>query len=192
MTPLSSSRKRGPICIDSHFRGNDNVCGDKICYMETVPIDLKKNLQEIEQVVKKGFSDTPDSNLSDWFSFPEMILSIKNGSGVCLKCIQNGEMIGMVHAMEENPINGREGREKWVITCMAVIPENKGKGVGTKLLSAIEAEAKKYGAIKLFVHTNKDDERVIRFYHNNGYKTVGFVDDYYYDGSAIFLLKHLK
>ena len=160
--------------------------------METVPIDPKKDLQEIEQVVKKGFSDTPDSNLSDWFSFPEMTLSIGNGSGVCLKCIQSGEVIGMVHAKEENPINGREGREKWVITCIAVAPENKGKGIGTELLSAIEAEAKKHGAIKLFVHTNKEDERVINFYHNNGYITVGFVEDYYYAGSAMFLLKSLR
>lgn len=160
--------------------------------MEIAPIDLKIDLQEIERVVEEGFSDTSDSKLSDWFSFTEMTASIEKGNGVCLKYVEEGRIIGMVHAQEENPINGREGREKWVITCIAVTPENKGKGVGSKLLLVVEAEARKHGAIKLFVHTNKNDERVIRFYLKNGYRTAGTINNYYYDGSAIFLLKNLK
>lgn len=159
--------------------------------MNILKIELDTDLQEIKDVVSKGFSDTPDSNLSEWFSFPVMVSSIKTGSGVCLKLIQNGKIIGMVHAMEENSINGREGREKWVITCIAVLPQNKSKGFGSKLLSAIEDEAKKHGAIKLFIHTNKDDQKVINFYQKNGYKTVGTIDEYYYAGSAVFLLKSL-
>lgn len=160
--------------------------------MEIVPIDLKKDLQDVVEVVTRGFSDTPDSKLSDWFSFEEMAASIEKGNGVCLKYVEDGQIIGMVHAQEESPIHGREGREKWVITCIAVTPENKGKGVGSKLLLVIEAEARKHGAIKLFVHTNKNDERVIRFYLKNGYRTAGTINNYYYDGSAIFFLKSLK
>ena len=160
--------------------------------MEIVPIDLKVDLQEVERVVEEGFSNTPDSKLSDWFSFSEMSSSIEKETGVCLKYVEGGEIIGMVHAQEENPINGREGREKWVIICIAVTPENKGKGVGSKLLLVIEAEARKHGASKLFVHTNKNDERVIRFYLKNGYRTAGTINNYYYDGSAIFFLKNLK
>ena len=160
--------------------------------VELVRINLKKDLQAIEIVVEKGFSDTPDAKLSDWYSFSEMTSSIEKGSGMCLKCVEDGKTIGIVHAQEENPINGREGREKWVITCIAVMPESKGKGIGSRLLRAIEAEAKKHGTIKLFVHTNKNDERVIKFYLKNGYKTAGTVNNYYYDGSAIFLLKFLR
>ena len=55
--------------------------------VEIVRIDLKKDLQEIEIVVEKGFSDTPDAKLSDWYSFSEMTSSIVKGAGMCLKCV---------------------------------------------------------------------------------------------------------
>ena len=104
---------------------------------------------------------------------------------------ENGEVVGIIHAQQENPVYGREGTEKWVITNIAVVSPASGKGVGSQLLEAIEAEIKKRGGVKLFVHTNVGDNRVIRFYYKNGYKNAGTILDYYYAGSAVFLLKSL-
>ncbi len=156
------------------------------------PINVNKDIPLIEQVVREAFSSTPDSNLSDWFSFPEMAESIRKDQGICLKAVdERGPIIGIIHAQQENPINGKEGTEKWVITNTAVIPPASGKGVGSKLLEAIELEAQKHGAKKIFVHTNINDKRVIHFYQKNGYQEAGSIQNYYYAGPAIFLLKFL-
>lgn len=155
-------------------------------------IDINKDTAKIREVVKLAFSSTPDSNLDDWFSFDEMTETIKRKGGICLKAINSeGKIIGLIHAQQENPINGREGKEKWVITNIAVIPEVTGQGIGGSLLSAIEAEAKKHGAKKMYVHTNKGDEQVIKFYKKYGYQDAGWIKDYYYAGSAIFFIKYL-
>ena len=154
-------------------------------------IDVEGDLPLVEQVVKKAFEETPDSDTSDWFSFDEMKKSILDGRGVCLKVVADGEMLGVVHAQQENPINGREGVEKWVVTSMAVVPEMTGKGLGSKLMIELEKTLKNKGVKKVFVHTNLGDDRVINFYKKNGYKDAGQIKDYYYDGSAVFLIKYL-
>lgn len=160
--------------------------------MNISSIDINKDVSLVERVVREAFSSTPDSDLSDWFSFPEMVEGIKKDRGICLKAVDEmGSIAGIIHAQQENPINGREGIEKWVITNTAVIPSASGKGVGSKLLEAIESEVKKRGAKKIFVHTNVGDERVIRFYQKNGYQEAGSIQNYYYAGSATFLLKSL-
>lgn len=160
--------------------------------MQIIPIDLDKDLVQVEKVTKLAFSSTPDSNLDDWFSMDELRKSIIEGRGICLKAVDSsGEMIGTVHAMQENPINGQEGIEKWVIANLAVIPTSTSKGVGGQLLQAIEKAASNEQVKKMFVHTNLDDERVIHFYEKRGYEKAGKIKDYYYAGSAIFLLKQI-
>ena len=59
------------------------------------------------------------------------------------------------------------------------------------LLKEIESEAKNSGAIKIFTHTNKEDDKVIAFNIKYGYELTGSVSNYYYDGSATFLVKLL-
>ncbi len=156
-------------------------------------IDIVKDIEQLKLVVEKAFSDTPDSNLSDWFSFEEMTVSISNNRGVGLKAInENNRIVGIIHAHAENPIYAKEGTEKWVITNVAVVPEVAGQGVGSQLISAIESECKKRRVKKLFVHTNKGDDKVIHFYQKNGFQDASWVKDYYYAGDAVFFIKYLK
>ncbi|CAN5184678.1 hypothetical protein BH09PAT2_BH09PAT2_05400 [soil metagenome] len=158
-----------------------------------IPIDIEKDIQTLENLITLTFSSTPDANTTEWFSMDEMVSSIRLGKGHCLKAINNlGEIIGMIHAQIENPINGREGKEKWVITNISISPQETGKGIGGKLLEAIEIIGKEKGAIKMYVHTNIDDEKVIHFYKKNNYEFAGTIKDYYYEGSAIFLIKYLN
>jgi len=160
--------------------------------MKILKIDVDEDIKLIEAVTNSAFSSTPDSNIEDWFAMDELRQSILDDRGVCLKALgEDGGIVGTIHAMQENLINGREAREKWIITNLAIIPEMTGLGVGGELLTAIEKEVRDRQVKKLFVHTNLDDEKVIHFYEKYGYTRVGEIKDYYYAGSAIFLLKYL-
>jgi ribosomal protein S18 acetylase RimI-like enzyme len=160
--------------------------------MKFVQIKKTDPLSPIKNVITSAFSQTPDSNINDWFSLEQMFKTIKNNTGIGLKSINaQGEITGIIHAMQENPINGREGTEKWVITNLAVTPNQTGKGIGTRLISELEEKLKNKQVKKIFVHTNLEDSRVIHFYERNGYKKAGQIKNYYYDGSAVFLLKEL-
>lgn len=162
--------------------------------MKTTPITLPDDLDEVQKVAKSSFSVTADASLDEWFSFEEMKKMIEQKRGICLKAVSDdGETVGMMYAQQENSINGKEGLEKWVIVIAAVIEGMTGNGVGSSLLREMEEYAKAHGAIKMFVYTNKDDEKVVHFYQKNGYEDAGWIRDYQYGegNSAVFLLKYL-
>lgn len=157
-------------------------------------ISLSEDFSAIRSVAEASFSVTPDSSLDEWFSFDEMQNAIKLGRGACIKALDNsGKTVGMIYAQQENPINGKEGLDKWVVVIAAVNPDQTGTGVGSGLLQAMEEHAKKQGASKMFVYTNKDDDKVVHFYQKNGYEDAGWIKDYQYGqgNSAVFLLKYL-
>jgi ribosomal protein S18 acetylase RimI-like enzyme len=157
--------------------------------------DLEKDIDEIINITNKAFFRTPDADLSNWFSFSEMKKMVDQNTGLCLKAIdENNKIIGMICAQQESLINGKEGKEKWVIVITAVDPNESGKGTGSKLLEKLEEILKKREIKKLFVYTNKEDEKVINFYKQNNYEDAGWIKDYQYGqrNSAIFLLKYLQ
>lgn len=162
--------------------------------MQITKAIFPQDLETIQEVAQRAFSSTPDSSLSEWFSFESMQEYIKNGRGLCLKAVnENNKIVGMMYAQQESPINGKEGLEKWVVILAAVTPEASGSGIGAYLLKEMETQAIERGAVKMFVYTNKDDERVIHFYQKNGYEDAGWIRDYQYGkgNSAVFLLKYL-
>ncbi len=152
------------------------------------------DLERAKKIAESSFSVTPDSQLSEWFSFSEMEKEINRGRGLCLIASDEKDIpVGMIYAQQESPINGKEGTEKWVVIIASVVPEETGRGIATKLLSKLEEEVKQRGGVKMFIFTNKDDDRVIRFYKKCGYEDAGWIKDYQYGkgNSAVFLLKHL-
>jgi GNAT superfamily N-acetyltransferase len=152
------------------------------------------SINELKSLSRKAFGATTDSDISKWFSFDEMKTTLDSHRGVCVTALSDdGRLAGFVFAQQENPINGSEGLEKWVIVITAVDPGFAGQGVGSLLLKEVEKEATAKGATKMFVYTNKGDEKVVEFYKKNGYADAGWVKDYQYgkDNSAVFLLKHL-
>lgn len=162
--------------------------------MNYLVASIPKDLVGLRSVAESAFASTDDSSLEEWFSFDQMVQAIEQSRGVCIKATEeSGEIVGMTYAQQENPINGKEGLEKWVIVIAAVKKGHSGKGIGSGLLSAIEKEAKEQGAVKMFVYTNKDDEDVVSFYKKNTYEDAGWIRDYQFgeNNSAIFLLKYL-
>lgn len=162
--------------------------------MKIIPLDITKDIERVEEISKLAFSITPDSSLEEWFSFDYMQKMITEHRGLCLKSLnENNEMTGMIYAQQENPINGKEGVEKWVIIIAGVDPKHAGQGIGSALLNKLENQLKSQGIKKLFTFTNKNDEKVVNYYKKNGYKDAGWIKDYQYgkDNSAVFLLKYL-
>jgi len=163
--------------------------------MKTQLINIHDDLDEIKKIVEGAFSSTPDSSIGKWFSFKEMTHQITSHRGVCIKAVSDDEKIlGIIYAQQENPINGAEGLEKWVIVLTAVDSTITGQGIGSILLKEIEHQALEKGAIKIFVYTNKNDANVIHFYKKNGYEDAGWIKDYQYGkgNSATFLIKFLQ
>lgn len=158
-------------------------------------VDLNKDIEELRKVAQNAFSTTPDSDLSDWFSFTEMIKAINENHAICLKAIDdNSHIVGIIYAQQESLINGKEGEEKWVIVLAAVDSQESGKGIGSMLLKKLENLLLQKGVLKIFVYTNQGDEKVINFYKKNEYQDAGWIKDYQYGkgNSAVFLIKYLK
>jgi len=151
------------------------------------------NNKSFSSLIKKSFKGSEDAHMENWFSYDEMLANIGTGRGVCLFASDNGVICASVYAQTENPINGREGTEKWIINLLAVLPEYEGRGVGTKLIYAIEEHARNKGAIKIFVTTNEPDRPVQLFYMGRGYNFAGRVEDYQYGegNTAMFFMKYL-
>jgi ribosomal protein S18 acetylase RimI-like enzyme len=162
--------------------------------MNVAVADINKDLDGLRTIASKAFSNTPDSDLSDWFDFNEMIKAIDEDRVLCIKAEEDGSIVGMTYAQQESIVNGKEGREKWVIVIAGVDPDHSGKGIGSSLLKELENQLTKRGILKLFVYTNKDDQGVINFYKKNGYQDAGWIKDYQYGrgNSALFLLKYLN
>ncbi|PIR58949.1 MAG: hypothetical protein COU69_02735 [Candidatus Pacebacteria bacterium CG10_big_fil_rev_8_21_14_0_10_56_10] len=123
------------------------------------------DLEVVRAVAEAAFSDTQDSSLEEWFDFEEMARQIEIKRGMCIKAInEQGESVGMIYGQQENHIHNSEGREKWVISIIGVLPKEKGKKIGSQLISTFEGYAKDQGATKLFVFTNKSDEKITSQY----------------------------
>ena len=153
-----------------------------------------QDLPKLKKVAESSFLETPDSSLEEWFSFEQMQKYIDEGRGMCIKAVSDdGEIVGMIYAQQENPINGKEGLDKWIIVIASVKAGVTGSGIGSGLLKAMEEFVRKQGASKMFVYTNRDDEQVVHFYQKNGYEDAGWIRDYQYGqgNSAVFLLKYL-
>lgn len=162
---------------------------------ELFPVDGDVGI--LEAVAVRAFGDSADADISQWFSFPQMVRDIGEGHGACVVAKdENGGTLGWSYAGQESPINGPEGAEKWVIVAEVVDPERAQQGIGSKLLNAIQEQATNSGANKLFAYTTDSEENagVVEFYEKNGFQIAGRIQDYQYGkgNSAIWLMKWLR
>lgn len=65
---------------------------------------------------------------------------------------------------------------------LAVLPDQHGKGIGGKLMAAVEKAAQDHDCISLRLEVRRDNMQAINFYRQRGYKQFGkAVPDYYED-----------
>lgn len=98
---------------------------------------------------------------------------------------QNGAIHGLVglHHLVWGP-----EQNVW-LAWFAVDPACQGRGLGRRLLAAVEEVAVGKGFRKLLVETyaHSDFDKARRFYENNSFREAGRVADYLPDGSAMIV-----
>lgn len=157
-------------------------------------LQLPQDSNTIKDVIQASFSETPDAKIDQWLSFSYMEQMINQNRALGFVANISADIVtGMIYTQQENPVNGIEGEEKWVISVLAVLPEYTSKGLGSRLIREVEKTLKDKNVKKLFTFTNEKDEKVIHFYEKNGFTKAGIIKNYQYgvENNACFLMKYL-
>lgn len=73
---------------------------------------------------------------------------------------------------------------------IAIIKEEEGKGIGSKLINTVIEKAKELGLHSISLEVREDKERAIGFYEKEGFKKSHIRKQYYLDSTnAIFMIK---
>jgi ribosomal-protein-alanine N-acetyltransferase len=97
-----------------------------------------------------------------------------------LKAVIEGEMVGFIAADTRAPVN-----LGW-ITTIGVLPQHRGRGIGSALLQACE-ESLNVKKVRLNVRVSNQD--AIRLYRYRGYQEVTIWAGYYQDGEDALVLE---
>jgi len=97
----------------------------------------------------------------------------------------NGEIVGYAIGVLEKESYGH-------ILNIAVRDNHRRKGVGSLLLSQLEAELEELGAKLFYLEVRADNYDAISFYRKNGYNVEGLRKKYYRDGvDALVMVEKL-
>ena len=79
------------------------------------------------------------------------------------------------------------------INNLAVLPDLRGRGLGTQLLEAVMVEAAHLGAIELTLEVRQSTEPALRLYERAGFTRAGVRQNYYTNPveNAFVLARHL-
>lgn len=112
------------------------------------------------------------------------LISVLTFPGVVrLKAVNDNQMVGFI----AGDVRRSEGIA-WIAT-VAVLPEYRGRGIGSALLAACEAQIP-LSKIRLCVRPS--NEVAIRLYERIGYTKVGEWARYYQDGESALVMEKKK
>lgn len=74
------------------------------------------------------------------------------------------------------------------IVSVAVLEEHRGKGVGTGLILASQAEMVKKSVTECYLEVRISNAQAIALYQRVGYKSIGRLEAYYRDGEGAMLM----
>ena len=97
-----------------------------------------------------------------------------------LKAVVQGQMVGFI----AGDVN-REEKVAWIAT-VGVLPEMRGRGIGTALMNACEAKVP-LDTVRLCVR--KTNTGAIRLYETLGYRKINEWIKYYQDGEAAIVME---
>lgn len=113
------------------------------------------------------------------------ILANYNSIGLVAKV--NGEIVGFVIGM----LRQEKGKTVGHILTIDVLPEYRRKGIGLRLLKALENIFRGKGANISVLEVREDNIAALRLYQKLGYKRVTKLEYYYGDVHGVFLRKDL-
>ena len=104
--------------------------------------------------------------------------AVRSPTMICLVACKAGEVLG--YGIVERRRNATAAR----LTSIAVSPHGVGHRIGTRLLEALETNARAEGPKRMRLEVRADNAAARRLYDRAGYGLVETLDDYYEDGSA--------
>ncbi len=121
---------------------------------------------------------------TDRFSRRQLRYLIQSKNALTLLCFQNGESIGYGIALKNKLKNGKlKGR----IYSLGVLKKGRKKGLGSRLLKALEGWLVEQGAEFITLETRLG--RNPTFYENRGYKETARLPRYYGRAPALRMRK---
>ncbi len=101
------------------------------------------------------------------------------GGGDCYVAVRRGVIVGTTLYHGPEHCRGHDFFDQPNVACfglMAVHPECRGDGIGTKMIIAVEKMSRKDGATELALDLPEEAEELVWFFRKRGYRTVGYVD----------------
>ncbi len=141
---------------------------------------LIKRQHSIVPMLEQVFPD-----LNQWFNF-SALEDVNEEAVAILMENRMDNQFGFAHARQESLVNGQEGKDKWVFSILAA--KSQGHGIGSKLISHLMMEVKRFGGKSLFARTDPTRTETIAFYEKHGFQKDGEIGHYYYGPSpAVWL-----
>jgi ribosomal protein S18 acetylase RimI-like enzyme len=126
--------------------------------VEIVPFDNERHRGPVVELWKRVFG-YPDRR-----NEPSLVIDKKlaAGDGLLLVAVEGDRVLGTVMA-------GYDGHRGWIYS-MAVTPERRREGIGSRLLGRAEEEMRRLGCVKVNLQIFGTNEAVKGFYEKGGYR----------------------
>jgi ribosomal protein S18 acetylase RimI-like enzyme len=107
---------------------------------------------------------------------PEMYIALHQAwpSGQLLM-VGSGRLVGVLLSMKRTSVTAR-------VLVMALREEDRGKGIGSRLLRAFLLRCGQEGISSVVLEVRRSNNRAIEFYTRFGFRVVGPLPGYYPDG----------
>ncbi|PKM71550.1 MAG: hypothetical protein CVU91_13265 [Firmicutes bacterium HGW-Firmicutes-16] len=117
------------------------------------------NVKSCSFTTSFSYSDAEDK-------IAELIEYVDNNSAIVFGCVDDkGKLVGFIWAYS---VIFREENRMYV-SVVQIDDAYRGRGLGTKLLNAVENEARIDGLPALYIHTEAYNQGAIRLYEREGY-----------------------
>ncbi len=149
--------------------------GDTDSFWRLFSESVKNQFPEYSEKAKNYF-------IKKAFSKKELRKDLKNKKITIFLALNDGEAIGYLLGI--HPYGGITQ-----ISWLAVKDSFQGKNIGSRLLKEYEALAKKQGAHKIHLWT---DKRNLKFYKKKNYKLVGCIPENYFGANDWLFYKKIQ
>ena len=139
--------------------------------MEIKPILNQKDLERIADLYLIAFTEEPYNEQWTKEKYLERVLDIHNiTNGYSFYAEENGKIIGFMFCQKETWSDGKH----LIIEDLAIHPDFRGKGIGSKLVKRAEEIARHNKMIGLDLFANKK-ARAFNFWQKQGYHPTEYV-----------------
>jgi ribosomal-protein-alanine acetyltransferase len=150
---------------------------DKSIRIKATYLTSVDTLYEIEQ---KSFRE-------EAFTRSQIAILLTNAKAISYAALVNGKIAGFIIALVEN----FRGESFGHIITIDVMPRHRRKGIGERLLDAVEVRLREKGVNECRLEVREDNIGALALYLKNGYTNEGRLEKYYGSSHGLYLRKKL-